>query len=173
MGWDRIRLYRAAFDPASEGEGIADPAEREAVVTRTKAWLDSLDYAKARGFPLGVAALVVGSAILVFAMRTLGGNSGARTALVQLIVAQSLLTAADDWLLRDAWEAQTRMMSARWTAIAHERGEPAPAPVPENAPLVPIMIGLESLASAFVVVGLTRPRSRRFLEARAEAVGEP
>jgi hypothetical protein len=139
-------------------------------VTRTHAWLDALDHAKARGFPLGVAALVVGSAVFVFAMRTLGGSSGARTALVQLVVAQALLTATDYWLLRDVWEANAHMALARQAAIAHERGEPV---LSENAPLLPIMLALQSLGSALVVVGLTRPRSRRFLEARAEALGEP
>jgi hypothetical protein len=164
-------LYREAIDPSFGADGIADTAERDAVVARTKVWLDTLDQAKTRGFPLGVAALVLGSAVFVFAMRTLGGSSSARTALVQVVVAQALLTAADYWLLRDVWEANAHVAWARQAAVAHDHGEPMV--LPENAPLLPIMFALQTLGSALVVVGLTRPRSRRFLEARAEALGEP
>jgi hypothetical protein len=171
IGWSRVILYREAIDPSSGADGITDVAEREAVVSRTKAWLDALDHAKTRGFPLGVASLVLGSAVFVFAMRTLGGSSSARSALVQVVIAQALLTAADYWLLRDVWEANVHMVWAHQTALAHEHGEPAG--LPENAPLLPVMLALQTLGSALVVVGLTRPRSRRFLDARAEALGEP
>jgi hypothetical protein len=171
LGWSRMVLYRQPIDPSLGGEGITDPAEREAVVARTRAWLDALDQAKARGFPLSVAALVLGSATFVFAMRTLGGSRTARAALVQVVVAQAALNAADYWLLRDVWALNARVALARQAAVAHQRGEPMV--VTENAPILPIMLGLETLGSALVVLGLTRPRSRRFLEARAEALGEP
>jgi len=171
VGWSRIVLYRSPIDPTVAGEGIVDPSERDAVVARTRAWLDALDEAKARGFPLSVAALVLGSATFVFAMRTLGGSRGARSILVQLVVAQAVFNAADYWLLRDVWKLNARVAWARQAAAAHEGGEPMV--LGEDAPLLPILLGIQTFGSALVVIGLTRARSRRFLEARAEAVGEP
>jgi hypothetical protein len=170
-GWTRMVLYRQPIDPSFESDDIADQAEREAIVTRTRAWLQALDDAKPRGWPLGVASLVLGGAVFVFAMRTLGGNPGARTALVQLVVAQAALGIVDYWLLRDVWDLTARLEGARLAALAHEHLDPAM--LSETAMSMPIAVGLQTLASALVVLGLTRRRSRRFFEARAEALGEP
>jgi hypothetical protein len=170
-GWSRMVLYREPVDPSFEGEGIADEAEREAIVTRAKAWLHALDDAKPRGWPLGVATLILGGAVFVFAMRTLGGSSTARSALVQLVIAQAAVNLTDHWLLRDFWEANARLLLAKQAALAHEHVDPAL--LRETTPIVPIVIALETLGSTLVVFGLTRRRSRQFLEARAEALGEP
>jgi hypothetical protein len=168
-GWSRMALYRDTIDPSFAAEGIADPAEHQAIVEQTRAWLDALDKAKARGWPLGVATLVLGAAVFVFAVRTLGGSRQARIGLVQLIVAQAALHVADYWLLRDVWSLNARLAWAIPAAIAHERGES----IDEAPPVLPILFAIETLGSALVVVGLTRPRSREFLEARPEALGGP
>lgn len=164
-------LYRQPIDPTFESEDIADQAERDAIVTRTRAWLQALDNAKSRGWPLGVASLVLGGAVFVFAMRTLGGSSSARGILVQLIAAQAALGVVDYWLLRDVWELTARLEGARLAALAHEHLDPAM--LRESALSMPIAVALQTLSSALIIVGLTRRRSRRFFETRAEALGEP
>jgi hypothetical protein len=158
-GWARVVLYRQTFDPSEFGEGIADTAEREAVEARAQAWLQALDDAKPRGWPLGVATLILGGAVFLYAMRTLGGGA-ARTALVQLVLAQGALNVVDYALMRNFWDAQGKFYMARQAALHH--------PLAHDA--APIGVALQSLGSALVVLGLTRPRSRRFLDATPEPV---
>jgi hypothetical protein len=171
VGWSRMMIYRTALDPSFEGDGIRDEAEREAVIARARACVQALDDAKPRGWPLGVAAFLLGGAVFVFAMRTLGGSSSARTALVQLVVAQTALHVVDYTLLRHVWDMNSRLLLARQAALAHERVDPSV--MREGAPVVPILLGFEALGSALVVFALTRRRARQSLETRTEALGEP
>jgi hypothetical protein len=55
--------------------------------------------------------------------------------------------------------------------LAHEHIDPAT--LRQSALSMPVAFALQTLGSALVVLGLTRRRSRRFFEARAEALGEP
>jgi hypothetical protein len=166
-GWGRMLLYRDAVDATAEGAGIADEQERLGVVARAQTWLDALDAAKARGWPLAVASLVLGSAVLVFGVRTLGGSSGARTALVQLVIAQAGVNAADYYLMRDAWDAQQRFYSAKQAALTHVHVDPEAA-----RRALRIAMAVSGLGSALVVFGLTRRRTRQFLDAATETVEE-
>ena len=158
VGWSRVLLYRDAIDVSVEGIGIADEAQRKLVVQRAQECIAALDAAKSRGWPLAVASLLLGSAILVFGVRTLGGSSGARTALVQLVIAQATVNAADYYLMRGAWNAQQRLYEAKQAATTHVEVNSFAA------------TALSTLASALVVFGLTRPRSRRSLDAVAGPV---
>src|SRR5579863_1558979 len=100
-GCNTVTLYRESVDLTLAGEGIADEADRAAVVARGEAYVRAFDAAKARGWPLGVATLLLGGATLFFAMRTMAGSGGARAALVQLVVAQAAVNMASHWLLQD------------------------------------------------------------------------
>lgn len=175
-GWKLISLYRERIDPAQAGRGIADEAERAVVVARFEAFIRALDAEKNRGWPLGVGALVLGTAVTIFAMRALGGSRGARAALVQLAVAQAGLDVASHFLLRDVEQAEM----AAGIAIDFARGHEAfanPARAEEEAGVlarlaIPVFIGLRTLGSALVVLALTRRRSRDFFDAMAAAVEE-
>jgi hypothetical protein len=178
-GWATVMLYHEPIDPSSAVQGIADEADRAAVVARVDAYLHALDAAKSRGWPLGVATLLLGMATLFMAMRTFGGSRGARVVLVQLVVAQAGLNAANDWFMRDVLDADRRVFEATLAASIHEQ-------VPEKprademmrttgATLrvaTPILLALQMLGSAMVVVALTRRRSRDFFEGAAATVGE-
>jgi hypothetical protein len=166
-GLSAVNLYRNPFDASAQGLGIADSAERDAVVARAVTWMQALDHARARGWPLGVAVLVLGGAVSLFALRTLGGSGGARTALVQLVIAQAGVNVADYWLMRDVAEPHARFWAAQQTALTHE---PMNAEVLRQAWVVGL--SLETIGAALVVLGLTRRRSREFLDALTEAVEE-
>jgi hypothetical protein len=165
-GWATVMLYHEPIDPAIAGRGIADEADRAAVVARVEAYVRALDAAKSRGWPLGVAKLLLGGATLFFAMRAMGGSRGARAALVQLVLAQAAAGAASHWLLRDVDEAELRCIEAQ-QAAHHER-------VPEEMlrAAASVALALHLLGSALIVVALTRRRSRDFFEPAATAVGE-
>jgi hypothetical protein len=178
-GWAAVTLYREPVDVSLSGEGISDPADRAAVEARVDSYVRTLDAAKPRGWPIAVAGLLLGGAMVVFSMRALGGSRGARAALVQLTVAQAGLSAAGYWLLRDVMDADTRWREASQVADVHERvADRSRADEILRAPLVivrarnPIGLVLSTLGSVLVVVALTRRRSRDFFDAAAAAVEE-
>jgi hypothetical protein len=178
-GWAAVTLYREPVDVSLSGEGISDPADRTAVEARVDSYVRTLDAAKSRGWPLAVAGLLLGGAMVIFSMRALGGSRGARAALVQLTVAQAGLTAAGYWLLRDVMEADTRWREASQVADVHERvADRTRAEEVLRAPLAivrarnPIGFVLSTVGSVLVVVALTRRRSRDFFDAAAAAVEE-
>lgn len=178
QGWGTFVSYRDPIDPSMAGSGIPDEADRLAVVARFQTYLQTLDAAKPRAWPLGVATLLLGAAIFVFAMRALGGSSTARAVLVQLIVAQAGANAASYWLMRDVFEADLRVREAEDAAESHER-----VPEKDRAEVLraaskmrragyPVAFGLDSLSSALIIVALTRRRSREFFDAAGQAVRE-
>lgn len=167
VGWGRVLLYREAVDATTEGIGIADEAQRQLVVARAQEWITTLDDAKARGWPLAIASLLLGTAILVFGVRTLGGSGGVRTALVQLVIAQAGVNAADYYLMRESWDAQQRFFNAKHAAWAHVEVD-----AEEARRGLRVAMMLSTFGSALVVFGLTRPRSRQFLDAVPGAVEE-
>jgi hypothetical protein len=177
QGWGTFVSYREPVDPSMVGGGIPDEADRLAVIARFQAYVQTLDAAKSRAWPLGVAALLLGAAIFVFAVRALGGSGSARAALVQLVVAQAGANAASYWLMRDVFEADLRVREATDAAESRER-----VPERERAEVLraagkvrragyPIAFAVDTLTSALIIVALTRRRSREFFDPASEAVG--
>jgi hypothetical protein len=178
-GWNAVTLYRESVDTSAAGDGIADEGDRAAVVARAQALLQILDAAKARGWPLAVATLILGGAVFTFAVRAMGGTSGTRSVLIQLVIAQAVVNGLSLVLLRDVFDADLRYSEA--CDVAKLRSLPSDGPRPEEvlhwlsivAPVVPaIKLGLSSMMSAFIVVALTRRRSRDLLDAGTEALGD-
>jgi hypothetical protein len=178
QGWGTFISYHDPIDPTVVGAGIADEADRVAVITRFEAYLQVLDAAKSRAWPLGVATLILGTAIFVFAMRALGGSGTARAVLVQLVVAQAGINAVSYWLLRDVFEAELRMREAEDAAAAHDNvPERDQADVQRAAAKMrragyPIALALDTLGSALIVTALTRRRTRAFFDPTSEALRE-
>ena len=178
-GWAAWTLYKEPVDVSQVGQSFSDPADRAAVQSRVEAYLHTLDAAKARGWPIAVATLLLGGSIVLLSMRVLGGSGGARAALVQLIVAQAALNGASYWVLRDVVQADTRLLEAHAIAELHER-----FPERSRDDLVlqvtrgeararnPLGLVLSTLGSVLVVIGLTRKRAREYLETTTAAVEE-
>ncbi len=178
-GWGKVMLYRESVDVSVLGEGITDPGDRAAFQSRMDAYLHAVDAAKSRGWPIAVGMLLLGGAMVLFSMRAMGGSGSARAALVQLVVAQAGLNAASFWLLRDALEAEVRVGVARQMATIHEsesdrgRAEEKVRAMGWAAGIVnPLSLAMSTLGSAFVVVALTRRRSRDFFDGAAAALEE-
>jgi hypothetical protein len=178
-GWNTVTLYREPIDPSILGDGITDPADRGAVVARAEAFLQTLDAEKARGWPLAVATLLLGGAVFVFAIRTIGGSRGSRAALIQLVLAQAAINAAGLWLLRDVFDADLRFSEARQAAQIREgmsdrsRADDTVRTLSSVARAVPaIEFTFFTVTSALIVVALTRRRSREVLDAAAGAIEE-
>ena len=176
-GWEEVTLYHATLDPTGAGQGIADEHDRAVVVARTEAFIQALDAAKARGWPLAVATLLVGGATLLFAMRALGGSGSARAVLVQLVLAQAGLGVAGHLLLRDVTEAYLQLTEAAKVADDHSSGVVTPVQPPVSTMAVlraasTMVLVLRTLGSVLVVIGLTRRGSREYFDESAAAVEE-
>jgi hypothetical protein len=170
QGWATYVTYHDPIDLSSVANDISDQADRAAVVARVEAFVQVIDGAKSRMWPLGVASLLLGSAMFVFAMRALGGSSGARIALVQLVVAQAGANAGSYLLLRDVFDADLRVREAEDAAAAHEH-----IPESDRAEYLrlegkvrragySVAIVLDTLTSALIIFGLTRRRSIEYFE---------
>jgi hypothetical protein len=179
-GYQTVAIYRGeALEPSAFVQGITDDADRAAVSAQFEHLFAAMDAARDRGWPLGVGALLLGSAIILYAMRAMGGRGGARAGLVQLIVVQAGLTVASYWLLRDVMAAERDLDSANIVAKVHEQvperrraDEMARVQVNLRRWMPPIFLVLRSLGSALIVFALTRPRSREFFEAASDAAVE-
>jgi len=178
-GWGTIAIYREPVDISLVGEGVADSVDRAAVEASAQAFVSAMDMAKVRGWPIAVATLLLGGAMIVFSMRALGGSAGARAALVQIVVAQAGLNVGSYWLLRDVQNAEIAVQVARNVATIHEsvtdheRADEMLRMTRSSARIVnPLALFLGTLASALVVVALTRRRSRDFFEGATPAVEE-
>jgi hypothetical protein len=179
-GWSTVTLYRDPIDPSVVGQRVADEADRAVVVARFQAYLQALDGAKTRGWPLAVASLLLGGAILFSAVRTLRGNGSARRLLVQLVIAQAAASALSYWLMRDVFEVYLRFVDASQSAEIHERiadrsraDETARTGSSALRVATPIAFALRTVASALIILALTRRRSRELLDSANEAMGAP
>jgi hypothetical protein len=179
QGWGAFLQYRGAIDPSLAGQDVANADDRAAIVARAAACQAVLDAVKPWGWPLSVAAIVLGSAMFIFAMRSLAGSSSARAMLVQLVVVQAGLNGAQHWLLRTVFDADVDLTVAAETAYFREN-------VPEwthpearaqawgamARAAYPFSLAAQTLGSALIVLALTRRRSREFFDASSEALGE-
>jgi hypothetical protein len=176
QGGGMMALYRDPVDTSQAGDGVADEADRAAVVARAQAFLQTLDAEKARGWPLAVATLILGGAVFTFAVRTIGGSTGSRSMLIQLVIALGAINGLTVVLLRDVFDANLQFMQAAEAA----RGRANPQ---ESAWLDKLFrtlssvgpaldFGLSTAATTFIVVALTRRRSRDLLDAGTEALGD-
>ncbi|HEY4015390.1 MAG TPA: hypothetical protein VGM06_18725 [Polyangiaceae bacterium] len=178
-GWGTVALYHEPINAAAATQGLSDEADRAAVVSRVEAYLHVLDAEKARGWPLGVATLLLGTATLFFAMRAFGGSSAARAVLVQLVLAQAGVNVLTHVLTRDILEADLRVLEASEAATIHEQ-----IPDAKRADetmrtaeamfriATPLSLAMHLFGSALVVFALTRPRARAFFDPAAAAVRE-
>lgn len=174
-GWELVADYHAVVDAEAIGEGVADEHERATVQARGEEWVHALDQAKSRGWPLAVAMLLLGGAMVFSALRAIGGSSGARAALVQLALAQAGVILANHFMLQDVNAAEIRFKVVR--AAADERALGLPI---EGSTLTESMLRaaestllvLRSIGSALVVIGLTRRKSRDFFDAAGAALEE-
>src|SRR6185295_15891422 len=91
-GWTTIELYRGHIDDRSHELTRED--DSKAVASTFQKMLGALDEERPRAFPLAVGELVLGIAVFIFAAAAMTGRGGARRALVQLMVAQTIVVCA-------------------------------------------------------------------------------
>jgi len=155
---------------AADGTTNADDAAR--VKALCEAWLTALSEARARVFPLSIAALLLGYGAAFFAARARRGRPAARPLLVQLLVAQAALAIVAYVLEPDIRRAEREFDVAKATALQRAR-LPDSADGREIVRMLetvtkaeaPFVLVLGEIANFLIILALTRPRARAFFEA--------
>lgn len=175
-GCSRLAFFRGERDhQANLTSTIEDNADRQRAEALYQRFVDVSDLARGRAVPLAAATFVLGAALLALAARGLSGKSNTRGALIQVVIVQALVVGASHFVTRDMLGAE-----ADWqyeTAIIHQREH---APPEQRAQITstihamrrwapPGWLVVRTLASALIVVALSRPRAREFFEANANA----
>src|SRR5262249_47044005 len=139
-------------------------------------FIEMADAARDRAIPLHAATFVLGAALLALAARGLAGKSNTRSALIQVVTAQAIIVVASHFALRDVHEAEFDWHLER--AVIREREVVSPERMAEAAPARRILhrwgpqgwLVFRTVASALIVVALTRQRARDFFDAAAGTV---
>jgi hypothetical protein len=157
-GGSVITFYKQDADEIRQAldhdeERVPDPEERVLFRARTERLEDVRDRAKRREFPLGVAVLLIGGAMVATSARAMSGREGARFALVQVTLARAALAILGFFLTPDVRAAEF--------AVASVFGY---ASITKTV--------FETAACLLVVLALTRPRSRAFFRAAEGSLWE-
>ena len=178
-GCGRLAFYRGETEHhANVTSTIRDDADRAQAEALYQRFVDVADMQRGRAIPMAAATFVLGAALLALAARGLAGKSNTRSALMQVVAAQAVVVVASYFATRDMWNAE-----ADWqyeTALIHQRERLPPDQYAEVVPTVRAMrrwappgwLVFRTVASALIVVALSRPRSREFFEAAARPVSE-
>ncbi len=170
-GCESIAYYHAEASSMRVDLPLKDESERPRLDRALERWFAARDAGRKHAFPLGVAAFVLGAAILSLAARGLAGKPGGRAALVQVISVQAvlaLLTAASTrdirWAERDVDVIRTMGNAPRPFPNKEERDRQERFTRAFLELLTPATLGARTLAALLVVFALTRPRARDSLE---------
>lgn len=178
-GCGRLAFYRGESDPhANMNATIRDDADRARAEALYQRFVDVADMQRGRAIPMAAATFVLGAALLALAARGLAGRSNTRSALMQVVAAQAIVVVASYFVTRDMWRAEADW---QWEmALIHQRERLPPDQYAEVMPAVsairrwapPGWLVIRTVASALIVVALSRPRSREFFEAAGRPISE-
>lgn len=181
--WDgcaRLDMYRSSSsEAASRIHGtIEDATARARAEAAYLQLLEVFATSRSRTVPLASATFVLGAAMLALASRGLGGRRGSRAALVQVVSVQAVVAASTYFLTRDVRQAEHAWEHVCRTALQEQAFPPewkGRAAAIEDFKLrleAPLGLATRTLASALVVLALTRPRSRAFFDAEGAPVSD-
>ncbi|HEY2369657.1 MAG TPA: hypothetical protein VGH87_24830 [Polyangiaceae bacterium] len=176
-GWTTVELYRGHIDDRSHDMTREDDAK--AVATSFQKMVGALDEERPRAFPLAVGELVLGIAVFVFAAAAMTGRGGARRALVQLMVAETVLVGALFFVTPKFRAAETEWLVAQQTGQMLEKGQSEADVRPQMAALRVFRRGLgvallvlRTSVAGLVLLALTRQRARAYYDAQGEREAE-
>lgn len=145
-----IAFYKAdMLDEQAVAEQVATETQREDLAEPVQKFFRSMDDARTRFFPLSVAVLILGSAMVALSARVMGGRGSSRGALVQVAGALAIVALLTYALTGEVRHAQTLLYTRAggvwryWPRLKNP---------------------LEATVAVFIVLALTRRRSRAFFE---------
>jgi hypothetical protein len=179
-GYEGIAYYRGERpDVHAIADAITDTAARDAAIAAGDRWLAVRDEERGKEFPVGVASLLLGAVMVLFAARSMAGREGARSKLVQVVLVHAGLVVAGFGLTTQAARAEVEFHLRVSEAQTHVPADPVATQRAREymeiiAPAVaPLFVAIRTLMSGLIILALTRPRSRAFFsEAAPGPLGE-
>ncbi len=173
-GCQTIEEYRTPADAFEHQIEVLPTAEdRDTARASYEKYQGTMETAKVRQYPFGVAEFLLGAAMLALTARTFGGRAGARSMLLQVTAAQAILLVVAYFVTRDAREAWLVHIGVTVSMMSPpdsvERLLWRPGMVTAVASSVwSTWIFVRTLLSAMAIVLLTRKQTTAFTDA-----GEP
>ncbi len=178
-GCGRLAFYRGEPDHRADmTDSIHDDMDRAQARAMYQRFIDVADNYRNRAIPMAAATFVLGAALLALAARGLAGKSNTRSALMQVVTAQAVLVVASYFVTRPIFEAETDWQYELVRIQQRERMPPeqfehvVPTLRAMRRWVPPGWLVIRTVASAMILVALTRPRVREFYEAAARPVSE-
>jgi hypothetical protein len=178
-GCGRLAFYRG--DPEHGivmNDGIKDEGDRTRADQLYRRFVEVADASRSRSIPLAAATFVLGAALLALAARGLAGRSNTRSALMQVVAAQAVVVCITYFAtpsVRNAeldWQLESQLMKQKPTLRPEEYSTAIMTSRWMKSWVPPGWLIVRTLASALIVVALTRQRSREFFEAAGRSVAD-
>lgn len=169
-GWGTIEVYRGApFDNRAHDFTREDDIKN--VAASGDRLLAAMEAERPMAFPLAAGELVLGIAMFILAAAAMTGRGGARRALVQIMLAQTILVVATFVLTPKYRHAQIDWVLAQQVAKDLESGQ-TQEQIDQTVPAIRVFysgisvaaIVLRAVVGGLVIVALTRRRSREFYD---------
>lgn len=178
-GCARLAFYRGEREHyAAQNQAIADDSDRGQAEQLYQSYIDAADATRGRGVPLAAATFVLGAALLALAARGLAGRSNTRSALMQVVLAQAIVVATTFFTTKDVrraeddWQYQAALFQRRDKIPSEQYADVANTLNVLKRWAPPGWLAFRSLASALIILALSRPRSRDFFDAAARPLSE-
>lgn len=171
-GCGLLTYYRTtSVDLSGPVREIDDEADRAAAQAALDHYVEALDQDKPRMFPLGAAELLLGLALFALAAGAMAGRSGARTALVQVVLVQSVVVVLMFFLGARVRAANRDLELVKRGHDMRKDGTDAALvddTISMTKKIAPVIeygtLGARTLVAVLVLVALTRKRSRAYFE---------
>jgi disulfide bond formation protein DsbB len=171
-----IDVYRQPeTDVTSQFTDIKSDAARQKLQAAAQGLLDAIHAEQSRLFPISVAELVLGITLFALAVLAMVGRSGARRALVQVILV-STLVAGVEWFATPKFRAAEREAALVQLEVDSLESGMDPQMVAIQVAtqrklipfVMPIRLVVRGAIALLVVLALTRRRTYQFYESMAE-----
>ena len=171
-----INVYREPeADVSSQYETIKNDALRQKMQTATQGLLDAIQAEESRLFPLSSAELVLGLALFVLAVLAMLGRSGARRALVQVILVNTALLIGEHFATPKVRAAEQDVRLTQTEVDLNDAGmDPQMIAIQIETQrrlmpfVLPVRLVVRSAITLLIVLALTRKRTYAFYESMAE-----
>ncbi len=176
-GCSTVAFYRGErVDAATVVSSISDDQNRAAAEQITEGYFQAVDAAKARVFPLGIAALLLGGVMWGLAAGAMAGRPGARKALLQILCVQTALVVVGYFLTADVRTAALfaeAKLHALETPTRDSLGVARALALLRTVLRSPaVILSIRIASNGLILLALTRARSVAFFEPAVRSVSE-
>ncbi len=169
-GCNDAHELRQGYADAADHYIVNAPSEasRVAQADALQHYFDAKIGMSARLYPMSIGAFLLGATLTLFAARAMAGRSGARSPVIQLTLVQAALVIAAFALTRPVREAWVGVLMAQPFDTGGDTD--AARIITQYFPRIyrggyVVFLVVRTAIAAFIVIALTRSRTKKFFEA--------